>query len=272
MTAEAPLVSVIIPLHNNEPQFIRAAVESALGQTYQLIEVIVVDDGSTRDMTWVERAYQGRIRYLQKPNGGPASARNAGLDVARGKYIAFLDADDVWEPTKLREQVPVLQRAPTVGLVYTAVLDIDQQGRILTGVSRPAVRPSGRLADALFLKNAVSTSTALARRACFERVGRFDEARELISVEDYDMWLRIAEQYEVVCIDQPLTRYRTHAGGISRQIARPYDGQALVVAKAIQRRPGPGDAGRVSRRMARMWFDCGPEHFSAGGFWQARHI
>jgi glycosyltransferase involved in cell wall biosynthesis len=171
-----PLVSVIIPAYNPSAA-LREAVESALGQTHPSVEVIVVDDGSTADTSWVPAAYGGRIRYVRKANGGPASARNAGLALARGTYVAFLDADDVWEPGKLAAQVEAMERHPAAGLAYGPVLRIDGQGRP-QGVRRSPQARSGLIAGELFMKNFVPTSTVMVRRACFEAAGRFDEARE----------------------------------------------------------------------------------------------
>jgi len=266
-----PLVSVVIPAYNPTSSTLKEAIDSALGQTYRQLEVVIVDDGSTVDTRWLLGAYGGRIRYVRKANGGPASARNIGVGLARGEYIAFLDADDRWEPDKIARQVDALQRHPAAGLVYSSVSRIDAHGR-LQGVRRHPMARSGWVAEQLLLKNFVPTSTVMVRACCFTTLGRFDESRELISVEDYDMWLRIAERWELLYLDRPLVRYRLHAGGISRNTTRSYLGEKLVVEKAVARL-GAASAfvKRVyRRRMAALFFAWGQECFSTNRFREAR--
>ncbi len=267
----APLVSVIIPVYN-AAAYVRETVDSALHQAYPNLEVIVVDDGSTEDLSWVAAAYGTRVRYVRKPNGGPASARNLGIRMASGAYLAFLDADDLWEPDKLRAQMDLLLRHPSVGLVYSAMSEIDEQGLLRQPSRGRHARPSGDIAEALFWHNWVPTSTVVIRKACLEQVGGFDEARELISVEDYDMWLRIAERHEALYVDQPLARYRLHAVGISRSTDRSYSGEALVIERAVVRRGAGNPSVRrmYRRRLARLFFNWGHEHFTANRLREAR--
>jgi len=265
-----PLVSVIIPAYNPSPA-IREAIDSALGQSYRPVEVIVVDDGSTVDAAWLPQVYGERITFLRQPNGGPASARNTGIRRARGAYIAFLDADDVWEPDKLSAQIELLERRPSVGLAYAAVTRIDSVGRPRPDAWVRRGGPSGWVFDALFMKNHVPTSTVVVRRACLEQTGLFDEARELVSVEDYDLWLRIAERFEIACITRPLSRYRLHEAGISRNTARSYHGERLVIERAVARNPRrPVVRRRLRQRHAQLSFECGHEHFSANRLVDAR--
>lgn len=266
-----PLVSVIIPVYN-AAAYLRETIDSVLAQLYPNIEVLVVDDGSTEDLSRIVAAYGDRVRYVRKPNGGPASARNLGVRMATADYIAFLDADDVWEPEKLRAQIDMLLLHPSLGLVYSTVSEIDRDGRLRSASRGRQQRPSGDIAQALFWHNWIPTSTVVTRRACFAQVGWFDEARELISVEDYDMWLRIAERYQVMYLEQPLVRYRAHAGGISRNIARSYLGEQLVIEKAVARNAqrAPYMSSWLKRRLARVAFNCGHEYFSINEFANAR--
>ncbi len=267
-----PLVSVIIPVYNKPAAFIREAIGSVLGQTYEPLEVIVVDDGSSQDLSWLRSAYGERITLARKPNGGPASARNHGVGLARGAYLAFLDADDAWEPGKLEAQIAALERRPQAGLSYSAVAAVDAQGRPCAGPDARKRQPSGAIFETLFWRNVIPTSTVVVRRECFNGVGLFDEAPALISVEDYDMWLRIAERYEVACLEQPLVRYRRSAEGISRNIARSYAGERLVIEKAMARnaQATPHRRARLRRRLAQIAFDCGHEYFSANDLASAR--
>jgi sugar transferase (PEP-CTERM/EpsH1 system associated) len=264
-------VSVIIPTYNPAAT-LREAIDSALAQTQPPREVIVVDDGSTQDTSWVPAAYGGRIRFVRQSNGGPASARNAGCRLAAGECLAFLDADDVWEPEKLAMQSAALAASPRAGLVYSPAARIDRAGRPVPAPGPEPLRPSGRIAEALFEQNVIPTSTVMIRRACLEAVGWFDEDPRLISVEDYDLWLRIAERFEVLGIERPLVRYRVHPAGISRNTDRSYGGERLVLEKAVARRAGtaPVPPGRWRRRLAQLYFEWGHEHFHADRLREAR--
>ena len=264
-----PLVSVIIPAYN-AGQFIREALDSALAQTWQDTEIIVVDDGSPQLAAWVTLVYPGRVTYVWKTNGGPASARNAGIRRSRGEFLAFLDADDVWEPDKLATQLAAFQQHPEAGMVYAAVRKIDEAGRPVA--SAPVRRPSGRIAAELFMGNVIPTSTVVIRRKCLEAVGLFDESPELISVEDYDLWLRFAERFDVVAVDRPLVRYRVSPSGISQNTARSYAGEQRVIERAVARAGSQRLelAALLPRRLAQLHFACGHEYFTAGRLGEAR--
>ena len=268
---EQPLVSVVITAYNTAHGLLEEAVESVLRQTCRALDVIVVDDGSAREMAWVSRRYGDRLRYVRKENGGPASARNLGIRLSRGAYVAFLDGDDVWEPHKLERQLARLVERPRAGLVYTAIVGIDEQGRVTPG-PRPKGGPEGRVFEPLFRGNFITTSTVLVRRDSFADAGVFDECRELIAVEDYDMWLRLSERLEVAYVAEPLVRYRLHEAGISRDAARSYLGEKLVVERAIARRGAgnPWMRRAYRRRMAGLFFAWGHECFSANRLSEAR--
>jgi glycosyltransferase involved in cell wall biosynthesis len=113
-------VSVIIPVYNAE-RYLRAAIESVLTQTVLPLEIIVVDDGSTDASGTVARRFVPNVRVVTQPNEGPAAARNCGVSLARGDYLAFLDADDLWLPGKLTQQLAILQSQPTVDMVFGQV-------------------------------------------------------------------------------------------------------------------------------------------------------
>ena len=267
---DQPLVSVIVPAYNSS-RFIRETVESALRQTRPVLEVIVVDDGSTDRVDWVAQLDPQRVTYRWQPNGGPASARNFGIRLSRGVYVAFLDSDDVWEPYKLEQQLRRLTQSPQAELVYTAVVAIDEQGQATSGL-RPKGGEEGRIFERLFEHNFITTSTVLVRRASLINAGAFDERRELMAVEDYDMWLRLAERVEVAYVAEPLVRYRLHVAGISRNTGRSYLGEKLVIERAIVRRDAANPLTRRAyhRRMANLFFAWGHECFSANKLAEAR--
>ena len=203
---QAPLVSAVITVFNNE-KTAGEAVESFLSQTFRDFEVIVVDDGST-DSTrrLIETKYAGEIRYLYQPNRGSAAARNAGARAARGRYLAFLDGDDVSLPERLALQVAALEQNPEVGLVYGNVYLVDASGghaRLRGGAGR---YKSGRVFEDLVIRNFVPFSTIMLRHSTLESVGLFDES--IRSSEDWDMLVRLSKTCAFLYLPCPLVKYR----------------------------------------------------------------
>lgn len=220
-TSNAPLVSVVIPTYNRSG-LLRLAIESVLAQTYPAIEVIVVDDGSSDDTPAVAATFADRITYLRQTNQGGAAARNAGLRVARGKYINVLDDDDLMFPAKIERQVRVLEQRPEIGLVHCSYYMIDRDGQKLEKVS---FLPDGTLEELIVL-NPIWSGAPLMRRECIERVGGY---RPLV-VEDWDLWLRISlAGYRFACVQEPLGAYRMTPGSIMSNVARvEHDAMAML--------------------------------------------
>ncbi len=215
-------VSVIIPVFN-AATLLGNALRSVFAQTFRDFDVIVIDDGSedreTLDQTldaWAER-----VRFVRQSNGGPARARNTGIAQATGDLIAFLDADDEWRPEKLAKQVEYFRRHPETGLLHTGLV-----GQTLAGAEACSHDFCGLFHTAFF----VSTLTVMVPRRVLTEVGGFDERRE-IHVEDWDLWLRIAAQYPIGFIPEPLAFHRP-GGLMSRQVERTYAAQALVIEKS----------------------------------------
>jgi cellulose synthase/poly-beta-1,6-N-acetylglucosamine synthase-like glycosyltransferase len=208
-----PKVSVIIPAYN-AMSYLPEAVESVLRQTFKDFELIIVDDGSSdRTVEWASSLTDPRVKFISQDNHGSARARNQGIAIAEGDYIALLDADDIWESTKLEKQVNFLDRDPSIGLVDTSVVLIDENGKS-TG------RVVTSKADADVWKHLVQfqpvcscDSTPLIRRECLETVGLFDE--DLLFLEDLDLWIRLASLYKFGAIEEPLVRYRQYSGSKS---------------------------------------------------------
>ncbi len=197
-----PLISVIIPAYNSEKD-IADAVRSALGQTYQPIEVIVVDDGSTDLTAEKVKDFGERVALIRKPNGGPASARNAGLKAAQGEFVAFLDADDIWLPRKLEKQAAIMRRDPRAGLVACGEMIVDHNGLVQGQLVLKNYTNKEKFIREMLQGNIVGGGSAsLVRRECFEKLGPFDEA--LRGTEDWDMWLRIGLNYEVRFVEECL--------------------------------------------------------------------
>jgi glycosyltransferase involved in cell wall biosynthesis len=223
-----PLVSVVIPTFNYG-HFVVDAVESALAQTYRPVEVIVVDDGSTDDTGARLEPYRDRITFVFQPNQGLSAARNAGIRAARGPVIALLDADDQFHPRKLELQMAYLRAHPEVGGVATDGFGDPALKWPAVAEPVPAVPETLErvVAPARF-----GPSSVLVRRECFDAVGLFDTA--LRSVEDKEMWIRLAARYPVARLAAPLCWYRAQPGSMSRNPARMEEFDHVVLDRAFR--------------------------------------
>ena len=209
-TVVPPLVSVVIPTFNRE-RLIGEAVRSVLAQSYPELEVIVVDDGSTDGTAQVLEALgDPRLRFVRQPNQGRSSARNHALAMAGGRYVAFLDSDDLYLPGKIALQVDYLESHPDVGMVYTSAYCIDEAGNRLAHRYDASVAGWIYRDIAFFLPVTVTLPTVMVRREVLDRVGTFDEAMERF--EDTDMWRRIAKRYQVAALPAFTCLLRTHGG------------------------------------------------------------
>jgi len=203
MAKKAPTVSVVIPTYNLA-HLIGRAIRSVLDQTYQDFEIIVVDDGSTDNTEEVIRSLNDpRIHYIHhEKNRGGAAARNTGIKVAQGEYIAFQDSDDEWLPEKLEKQMQVFENAPAeVGVVYTGFWRM-AHGKKIYVPSAKITRKEGNIHNELLRGNFVGTPTAVIKNECFRKAGLFDE--RLPRLQDWELFIRISKFYEFKCIDEPL--------------------------------------------------------------------
>lgn len=197
-----PLVSVIIPTYNRASTLLRA-VRSVLNQTCQNLEVIIVDDGSTDNTVGVvEDIGCDKVRYVKhNVNKGGAAARNTGIGLARGEYIAFQDSDDEWQPEKLQKQVDLIIDNPELSVVYCGLIRFDNF-RVQYLPSRSQANISANLASELLRENFISTQTLLVRKEVFERVGIFDE--DLPRFQDWELMIRISQEFDIGLVDEPL--------------------------------------------------------------------
>ncbi len=201
-----PSVSVVIPTLNCAAT-LPDAIASVRSQRWPDLEIIVVDDGSIDDTGRVLEELAGpELRVIRQGNAGPAAARNTGIEAARGEWIAFLDADDLWLPGKLCDQFDELHRYPSASFSYSDVLLRFPDGSHSELKCRKLELP---LLLELIWGNLFGTPTVLVRRDCFETVGFFDTS--LRTGEDWDMWLRLAACYEVAYLPRPLTLVRRSA-------------------------------------------------------------
>lgn len=217
-----PLISVIIPTYNRAP-FIGGTVDSVLAQTLGSLEVVVVDDGSTDGTTELVRsryAAEPRVRCVWQDNAERSVARNTGIRMARGGWLAFLDSDDQWRPDKLAKQMAVLESDPSFIMVHCAYSRIDESA----GVSEDVVIPdgeglvSGNIFWSLIEANPVSSATPVIRRAVVERCGGFTLNPRLLCFEDWDLWTRVAYHGRVAYVPEPLAIHRIHPGNTERPV------------------------------------------------------
>ncbi len=280
MPEPLPLVSVVIPAYNVARHIgeaiasVRAQEDDKLGGK---LEIIVVDDGSSDGSADLVARDHPDVRLFRKPNGGAASARNMGMREARGDYVAFLDADDVWLPSKLAAQVAYLQAHPQVGLLCSGFShwEADEQGNYPD--PRETVRDtpdasldeprSGWVYHKLLLDNFVWTSTVLMRRALIKRIGFYDETLRL--GQDYDYWLRAARETEIHRLAGIMALYRKHRGSATVRGAT-INYAAKVVASAAERWGLASPNGEAitpqafRERLSRIHFMMGYGHYQRG--------
>lgn len=212
-----PLVSVIVGVYNKE-RFVGECLRSVRAQTYAPFELIVVDDASTdRSADVIQGLGDPRIRFVQrKTNSGlPAVPRNEGLRLARGDYVAFLDADDLWMPEKLDKQVAYLESHSGVALVHAACRVVDGAGRFLRVRHEGRLPPTGDYLLPLLEHCWISISSVLVKKEWADRIGAFDEDPVLRAREDYEWLLRAAAAGPIGVLEECLAAYRSSEDGIS---------------------------------------------------------
>lgn len=221
-----PVVSVVIPMYNVE-KYIEQSIKSVLSQTYHHFELILVDDGSMDNtLSIVNTFVDSRIRIIRQANRGLSGARNTGIDAARGIYVALLDADDYWAPTKLLKHVKHLNANPKVGISYCPSLFISEEGDLLGVGQFPKLKKI--TTQHIFCRNPVGNgSSPVIRRTLLSEISFFGEKRDkyrnmyfnenLRQSEDIELWTRIAltTNWTFEGISDPLTYYRINNAGLS---------------------------------------------------------
>lgn len=220
LVEENDFVSIIMPNYNGQ-QYIARTIESVLAQTFENFEFIIIDDGSNDD-SWgiIQKFNDKRIRAEKMPsNEHICYALNYGLKKARGNYIARIDSDDLWEPDKLAKQVCFLEKNPEYGACFTWVTVIDENNRVLS-------RDESDRVDLFHVSNKTQAEwvhhfffngsclchpSVVIPRSVIEKVGDFDYA--LVQIQDFDMWVRIAKEFPIHVIEEPLTQYRWASNG-----------------------------------------------------------
>lgn len=214
-----PKISIIIPSYNYA-NFIGETLESVFSQTYKDFEVIVVDDGSTDGTRKVIKKFLPKIRYIKhETNLGFAPAMNTGIRAAKGKYLNFLSADDKLLPTFLEKEVAVLEKYPKVGLVFSPVMFMDKEGKIIGKQKiKNGYRDKNDGYQSLLVGNFVNLVTAIVRADIVKKVGFFNN--KLRQNPDWDMWIRIAKKSHLAYVPEHLAVYRQHDLNLTAEVKR----------------------------------------------------
>jgi glycosyltransferase involved in cell wall biosynthesis len=215
MDTHEPMVSVVVPAYN-AARTMEATLRSVLRQTVDDLELIVVDDGSNDSTSEIARSMDdGRLRLLRQRNAGHASARNTGIAAARGRYVAVVDADDLWLPQKLERQLAVFDDCPEVRALHGSAVFVDDSLQPL--FLAPSPEGSNDLLDVLCFRGlAAMMVTLIIERTLLEQIGGFDSS--LIILQDWELAIRLARLGELYSTSEPLVLYRLHPGNQSKQV------------------------------------------------------
>jgi len=247
---QVPSVSVIIPTYQRS-HWVSEAIESVLAQTYKDYEIIVVNDGSTDNTAQVLNQFQDKIRIIEQDNKGSSAARNIAIQNSQGRYIAFLDDDDRWLPSKLEKQIALLESERKVGLIYSDMFLFDEKEVFPEPRGKKHPIHLGRISWMLFLfgSSVPLASSVVVRRETLDEIGLFDET--LRFCVDYDLWLRISEKWLLYYLDEPLTMYRLSDTNMTKNREGVLLGALRLKEKALARNP---DYRRLSANMLHQGF------------------
>jgi glycosyltransferase involved in cell wall biosynthesis len=209
-------VAVVVPCHNVE-RYLQRALDSTFAQTFRDFHVYAVNDSSTDRTLEVLEANARRCSFVSQPHAGPAAARNRAIEMSQSPFIAFLDADDEWLPTKLERQIKLLEEDPTLGLVCSLCRVNGSAHDATATFPMGGIPRSGKLFRDLVRSCFVFTPTVVVRRSCLADVGLFNEA--LAVSEDFNLWLRIAARWPIACLPEVLAVTHKRSGSLSAAIS-----------------------------------------------------
>lgn len=227
-------ISIIIPVFNGE-KTIKETIESVLNQTFSDFELLIINDGSQDSTLQIVSTFQdSRLKVFSYPNAGLPASRNRGISLAKGEYISFIDADDLWTAHKLESQLKALQENPQAAVAYSWTNHIDESGQFFR--PGPDLTFNGDVYERLLLSDFVgSGSNPLIRTQAFAEVGNFDES--LNSAEDWDMWLRLAARYHFVAVPSPQILYRVSVSSMSFDVKKMEKSSLQVIERAVAQSP-----------------------------------
>lgn len=258
-----PLISAIIPNYNYE-LYVGFAIDSVLSQTYSNIEIIVVDDGSSDGSRDVLAAYGDRIKVVFQQNQGVSAARNAGVEVSRGELIAFLDADDVWLPTKIEKQVMRFAADKELGLVHVGVEEVDADNKLL---HTHTAGLDGSVSEKMVMLTHESIfgggSGSMIPRTVFHEVGGFDT--RISTSADWDLHYRISDRYKVGFVPEILLTYRVHGTNMHGNV-RALETDMMLAFKKIFTGTRPAIARLKRPAFGRLHRILAGSHFVAGNY------
>lgn len=271
---EPPTFSVVIPTYN-QADFLKVALQSVLDQTCQDYEVIVVNNYSTdHTLDVIRDVGDPRIKAINFQNHGVIGAsRNVSIRASQGKYVAFLDSDDTWYPKKLERVAEVIAADPHVGLVCHDQ-DIFRDGQKAT-IARtgPPTGCRDNIYDYLLLKgNCVSTSSAVVARRYLAEVGDFSEDPGLVTLEDYDLWLKLSRACRFHFIHDVLGIYNYHPASASARVEVHLSSMLAVLEKHSNQSPSVHQRGfkrAIRRRYAGAFYGAARQHHRTGAFKRA---
>lgn len=229
-----PVISVIVPVYNGE-KTIKETVTSVLNQTFSDLELIIINDGSTDStLDIVKPINDPRLKVFSYPKTNQSASRNRGISHARGEYIAFIDADDLWTPDKIEAQYQALQDNPESAVAYSWTDCIDESSQFLRPGSHVTI--NGNVYPYLLVVNFLENgSNPLIRRQALEAVGQFDSS--LLSGEDWDTWLRLAKHYQFITVPKSQILYRQSSQSASTNVLKLEAGSKKVIEQAFSQVP-----------------------------------
>lgn len=221
-----PLVSVVVPCYNHE-KYVKETIESIVNQTYKNIELIVIDDGSKDNSVKViqELADKYGFIFIHRENKGLCATLNEGIMLSKGKYLCVCASDDIYILNKIEKQVAFMEQNSDYAMSYGKIIEFDENTEIKIEIKNPR---SGFIFDSLLFGNFIPAVSQITRKEIFEDIGVFDEN---LYIEDWDMWLRIAEKYKIGFIDEYLAYYRIHETNISKNFYQIIQAEEKILRK-----------------------------------------
>lgn len=263
------LISVVIPAYNGAARYLDQAISSVLAQTFQDLELIVVDDNSTDDTARLVLRFPQARYFRRAENGGQAAARNDGARLATGTYLAFLDQDDLWEPTFLAETRSLLETQPDAAVVHADGYQVNERNEILEYDG--AMKHTASITQMLRGGHDVATSGSLFRKTCFDAIGGYDD--QLFVWEDIDLAIRLFQKFRFLHLPKPLYQHRLYPHNASREIPSE---RALIARHRFLTKyspacpPGTTLAKALHRDWAHYYRDLGKYHLAADRLREAR--